>query len=371
MPRLRILADDLTGALDCAAAFGAGIPVHLAQPPAQDEAPVSIVATATRDIAPADLPAHLASCVPWLAQADIAFKKVDSLLRGNTFDELDHVARAGRFAGLALAPAFPGQGRITVEGMQCIVRDGQAPVPVDAPPMPQALAARGWTIHTGVATPALEDRLAVAWVPELRDDDGLTAVARVALGRTASRWLWAGSAGLAGALSRLMQPATSSLQGEGQAGARRIMLVSASHHPVTRSQWQALRQSRHAADCHDGAEPSRLLAQGEDYPRLIDLSPRERITAQEAASLLATQMKALAQHAPQPDELVLVGGDTLLALCQALGVQALMSHHPMNRSGWGCARMVGGRWNGLVCHTRSGAFGQAGELVEVLDTLAA
>ena len=64
MTRLRILADDLTGALDCAAAFGAGAPVHLGRPASPEAPGLDLVATATRDVPVADLPGLLAPCVP-------------------------------------------------------------------------------------------------------------------------------------------------------------------------------------------------------------------------------------------------------------------------------------------------------------------
>ena len=86
----------------------------------------------------------------------------------------------------------------------------------------------------------------------------------------------------------------------------------------------------------------------------------------QAATLLHAQSRAIAAHAPRPRTLVVVGGDTLLALCQALGATGLQSEVALPRAGWGCARMLGGRWDGLVCHTRSGAFGGPQDLLEVL-----
>ena len=126
MNDVRILADDLTGALDTAAAFTGEVPVYLDAPPTVDASPgpVSVVATATRDV-PADMLARLlAPSLAWLADADLAYKKVDSLLRGNTFAECAHVARTGGFGGIVFAPAFPKQGRVTIDGRQCIVPPG-------------------------------------------------------------------------------------------------------------------------------------------------------------------------------------------------------------------------------------------------------
>jgi uncharacterized protein YgbK (DUF1537 family) len=105
------------------------------------------------------------------------------------------------------------------------------------------------------------------------------------------------------------------------------------------------------------------------YPALIDLSASQRIAPDQAAALLHIQTQAIAVHAPRPRTLVVVGGDTLLALCHALGATGLKSEVALDRPGWGCARMLGGRWDGLVCHTRSGAFGGPQDLLEVLASV--
>ncbi|HMZ02834.1 MAG TPA: four-carbon acid sugar kinase family protein, partial [Burkholderiaceae bacterium] len=120
---VRILADDLTGALDSATAFiglpsVAGVPVVLdaAGPWPDAAARVAAVSTGSRDAPLADLPGLLDAAWVWLGSADIAFKKVDSLLRGNTFDEVRLAARSGHFDRVVFAPAFPQQGRLTVGG---------------------------------------------------------------------------------------------------------------------------------------------------------------------------------------------------------------------------------------------------------------
>ena len=365
MKRLRILADDLTGALDCAAAFGAGVPVHLARPASAAAPGIDIVATATRDVPVAELAPLLSPSLPWLRDADIAFKKVDSLLRGNTFDEVDWLARHGLFDGLALVPAFPAQHRITQGGQQWWQQaDGQR-TPVAAS-IQNTLRALGWRVDTGPLPPHLREG-PVAWVPDVLGDAALDQVARCAL-HTDARWMWCGSAGLAHALARHLPtpsqaPALACTPESGP-----LMLVSASHHPVSREQWHVLRAAR-GAQCHAGEDPRTLEVDAARYPTLIDLSAAERITPEQAAALLHTQAQAIAAHAPRPRTLVVVGGDTLLALCHALGATGLQSEVALNRPGWGCARMVGGRWDGLVCHTRSGAFGGPQDLLEVLASV--
>src|SRR5690348_6218032 len=102
---LRLLADDLTGALDSAARFAtaaAPIPVTwqahaVAGPLAMD--------SGTRDLASASVALRLQPYIPMLEAGDLAFKKIDSLLRGHVALEL--AACVGRFDSCVLAPAFP------------------------------------------------------------------------------------------------------------------------------------------------------------------------------------------------------------------------------------------------------------------------
>jgi uncharacterized protein YgbK (DUF1537 family) len=302
----------------------------------------------------------LTPALDWLRSAEVAFKKVDSLLRGNTLNEVDWLARQVPFQGLALVPAFPAQQRVTEGGQQWWRQPDGSRAPVAAS-MQDSLRSRGWRVETGPTPPDVTAG-PVAWVPDVLNDEALDAVAAHAL-QAGKHWLWCGSAGLAHALARRLptrpQPAPV-LAASGQ-----VMLVSASHHPVSREQWRVLRQA-HGDHCHAGEDPRTLQIDAARYPTLIDLSATERITPEQAAALLHTQTRAIAAHAPRPRTLVVVGGDTLLALCQALGATGLQSEFALNRPGWGCARMRGGRWDGLVCHTRSGAFGGPQDLRDVL-----
>jgi D-threonate/D-erythronate kinase len=363
MKCLRILADDLTGALDCAAAFGAGVPVHLGQPASAGTNDIDIVATATRDVPVVELPALLKHSLAWLRGADVAFKKVDSLLRGNTFDEVDWLARHAPFRGLALVPAFPAQHRVTEGGQQWWQQADGARAPIAAS-IRESLQTRGWRVCTGPTPPQVQQDL-VAWVPDVLDNTDLDRVAAFVL-QTGTPWLWCGSAGLAHALRRQL-PARTQAASVAPAGGR-VMLVSASHHAVTREQWRVLRAAR-GSDCLAGEDPRSLQTRVEHYPALMDLSATHHLSPEQATALLHTQAQAIATHAPRPRTLVVVGGDTLLALCQALGATALRSQVALDRPGWGCARMVGGRWDGLVCHTRSGAFGGPQDLLEVLASV--
>jgi uncharacterized protein YgbK (DUF1537 family) len=113
-----IIADDLSGAADCAIAFaGAGrsTAVTLNASRSMGAAEVIAVDTDTRRMLPAEA-AHC-TCAAWLAQRGPGrrlYKKIDSTLRGNWAAE---VAALQPLAGLAVvATAFPATGRTVREG---------------------------------------------------------------------------------------------------------------------------------------------------------------------------------------------------------------------------------------------------------------
>ena len=70
----------------------------------------------------------------------------------------------------------------------------------------------------------------------------------------------------------------------------------------------------------------------------------------------------------------LVDGDRPVVPDAVLGVVAFAFQIYGDFSGYtdmgrGCARMLGGRWAGVVCHTRSGAFGGPQDLLDVLGSV--
>jgi D-threonate/D-erythronate kinase len=383
-PQLRILADDLTGALDSAAAFDGEVPVYLdAPPPMAAAARVSVVATATRDIAPDALDFALAPSLPWLADAAVAFKKVDSLLRGNTFAECAHVAAAGGFDRLVFAPAYPKQGRLAIGGRAVVMQPGDAgatPRPIGERSIAESFAALPAALTNKALTksaPMKALRTALT-VPDVHSDDDLLRLARGALQpASGERVLWCGSAGLAQALATVLGWRAAAAPATAAASAPCLLpyllpcvLVSASQHPVVRGQWQRLAAAEPSAVYSGRGEGLALdaaltaMQQPTFDLALLDLSPAQPLSTEQAAALLAQQIDAIAQRAPRPGTLLVIGGDTLRALCRATGAYALVARAGL-REGWGCARLVGGVWDGITCHSRSGAFGPPDDLVSM------
>ena len=369
--RIRILADDLTGALDTAAVFAGPVPVYIDRPPADQEdaaAPIAALATGTRDVAPASLPERLQAALDWLRAGTVAYKKVDSLLRGNTFAETSWIAQHGSFGLTVFAPAFPAQGRITVDDRQWIVRPDGTREGV-ATPLSEAFSA----LNRRACSSFANDGVCDTWIPEILTDADLNRVVATVENSTASP-LWCGSAGLAHALARRWQLAPDL----GSAALLPInegptVLISASFQPTLKTQWARLcadRPPTAMARYADDGEIAAALDQaragaGEVW---LDLSPAGRVSPDEAATRLAAQVARIVECLPRPGQLAVIGGDTLLALCRASGARALLAH-PAVRPGWGCARLVGGAWNGVPCYSRSGAFGGLDDLAEMIRLL--
>lgn len=351
--RWRILADDLTGALDSAAMFAgvAPVPVYLAPPADALEAaasPVQALATGTRDVLHGAMVSALQASLPWFtAPGYAAFKKVDSLLRGNSFAEVAWLLRHGGFDGVVFAPAYPAQGRFTRGGQHWVgTPHSQHPPSPEAngPSLLEVFALHGVVARLG--HDLAEGGQGQVLIPDVTSDADLAALALQARQPHAERWLWCGSAGLAQALSAQPAPTAASAI---QAGVTHV--VTASRHPVLRGQLVTL-QGLAAAGMH-----------------CADLASAEPLSAADAEDLLRQRTRQLVDTLPRPDNLVVVGGDTLLALCRAAGVQSLLAGAGP-RSGWGCARLQGGAWHGVTCYSRSGAFGAPDDLSALLALLA-
>lgn len=341
MTTLRLVADDLTGALDTAAELAAAAgPLHAYWHDGLPEAlPASAaVDTGTREASAAEATRRVARLAPMLAKGDIAFKKVDSLIRGHTLAELQAVAGFGR---CVFAPAFPGQGRITRGGYQHVQAGGVwRPV---GPDLVQALQAR-----PGLPGGALDDGITVF---DAETDAALDAIVAGARGQ---RVLWCGTAGLAGALAR-------ALPGPDAACSPRlprpVLGLFGSDQPATFEQLRACAPywAHLPEPAWHGVPPplARGLADGLALAS-VDLPPG--LPRNEAARRIGRVLHRFAAALPPPGTLLVAGGETLRGLCLALGASSL---ELQGRILPGLPRAVlrGGAWDGVTVVSKSGAFG--------------
>ncbi|SHG01008.1 Uncharacterized conserved protein YgbK, DUF1537 family [Kaistia soli DSM 19436] len=360
MTLFRLVADDLTGALDTSAQFAGlvgPVPV-LVDPKAARPGTSFAINMSCRDGEETAAIAATRDTVAALTGADIAFKKIDSLLRGHWAAELAEIVRSGLFRRVVLAPAFPAQRRMTIGGRQ-VVADATGAIKLVAEPA-TALARHGIAIATETTNPLADQGTKVLLLDATADDelDGIVARHRGAAGT-----LWCGAAGLARALAGRPVPVVASPPGS------HFVLVG-SHHHVTRRQIAAFLEHskepivRYGADVAASARAiaARLSASGRcvampDLPDGID--------GAEAARLIARRIDGLADEMPPPDVLTVVGGETFASLCAALGADRLVAMGE-SEPGIPASRMDAGRWTGVPCFSKSGAFGGEDWLVRQL-----
>jgi uncharacterized protein YgbK (DUF1537 family) len=314
-PILRLLADDLTGALDTAARF-----VPLVGPvPAvwSADIPAGTVAidSGTRDLDAPDAAVTMRRLSGVLNGADIAFKKIDSLLRGHVALELA-TCRVG-FDRAVIAPAFPFQGRITRSGRQ-LARDGD-----------------GWR-EIDVGLPLLDAETDA-------DLDAISERERSVPGRV----LWVGTGGLAGALAGRLSVPRPRLPGP-------VLALVGSDHPVTLGQLRTAGLAHHRLP---GLVPGLPAAVTVDLP---SGTPRDQ-----AIVAITRAFRSLLEKIPRPGTLFVTGGATLRALCEALGATSLIVDGEIE-PGVPTSILRGGAWDGQRIVSKSGAFGDPGLLVRLL-----
>jgi len=209
-----LIADDLTGACDAAVQFtmrglAASVMLEMDEPPAG--ARVVAVSTESRHLAEREIPPVMARVAERYRGA-VVFKKIDSVLRGNPGVEIAAALEAFGCEAAVATPAFPAMGRLVRGGRLSIGDvDVAAVLRSDAHVAPECVAtASGRVISADAASDA--------------DLDCIVAQAMSTRGRV----LWAGSAGLAGALARRWGGAA----GEAPSPAmKRVLFCIGSDHP--------------------------------------------------------------------------------------------------------------------------------------------
>ena len=336
MSRFRLLADDLSGALDSAAAF-APLPILWRPDPAL---PAAALDSGTRDAAPSAVHAALMPFAADLAGADLAIKKLDSALRGHPAPEI--AACLAGFDHAVIAPAFPVQGRITRAARQ-LVHGIDTGIDLSAD-----LAALGVPIRLrrpGDAAPAGVSLWDAASDAEL----AMVAAAGCAL---PGRVLWCGSAGLAGVLAGPASPALPRPPGP-------VLALIGTDHPATRLQLDGCL----VRPATDAAAVAALLTSGRGVAVVPGLPPG--LSRPEAATAIAARFAALLPRLPRPGTLLATGGETLRGLVRALGATHL---HVLGQLAPGVpvSVLAGGAWDGLPVISKSGGFGGPALLADLL-----
>lgn len=347
MTRVRMLADDLTGALDTAAEFvGLCGPFDViwADTPAASGSPSLAIDSGTRERSKDESVEIVGRLAPLLRDGTIAYKKVDSLLRGAWAAELGACLSTGHWASCVVAPAFDYQGRRTVDAQQYArTVDGDWHRVGDN--LLDQLRQDGIAAQRGSADTLAQGGVQVFDAESDLDLDRVVEMAR----RMPGPVLWCGSGGLAGALARNQGAAAPLVM------TRPVLGLFGSDQATTASQLAACGEATIAlAEGEGGVSVQRKLA--DDGVVLVKFALPDGLSRAEAAQRIARELTALTATLDPPGTLIVAGGETLKAVCLALGARALQV---TGRILPGLPRSVlqGGRWAGVDVISKSGAFG--------------
>lgn len=403
--RWLIVADDLTGAADCAIAFAkCGLDSVVAWGRvAHDEAMVLSIDADSRRCPPAEASERqrTALAAHWRPGTRV-YKKIDSTLRGQPAAELAALlgalsAASGYPPPLAIvAPAFPATGRVTLGGR--VIVNGVA---LEETP----LWARDHTYASAFLTDVLASAGVVAATIELHDvragvdalHGQMTAAAKRAgavvcdcgaeadLGMVAAASLrlddalWVGSAGLAAALAELVAPA-GSVRPKAPSVAGGILVVVGSLAEASRQQARTLVETglRHVAVSPDTlftgpgtAEWSaalRSLAEGlhagQDVLLEIAMAAEPNLAlGPQLADRLSLLVDAVT---PLVGAVVATGGETACAVLSRLGIHGIRLVDEVE-PGVPLGLTLGALSIPVV--TKAGAFGDAGTLRRSVDRI--
>lgn len=385
--RWAIIADDLTGAADAAAAYG---PTHSSSvildiDSAWPDAGILSINTESRYLPPADAAKAVTTAAGRaMGQHRRVFKKIDSLLRGNVGVEVAAtLARLtqGRGKGLAVvAPAFPGTGRTTLGGIVHVNGVPNTAGDFDGDTA-AALAAGGLTAEVAGTTGRTPEEIARhlrdvqergidAVVLDAVSDDDLKAIAAAAdlLDFPA---LLVGSGGLAGHIAERAERA-----GAQNAQVRlvsRTLTVIGSYSALARQQIGELvaAGAEHITLDHatlDGTAVPRLVAQAMGRTNVVlTPDPMGPVDKSQALVVAAALARATAAGIGHCDALVLTGGETATAVLKALGAGSFTVLGEIEPGV--VMSLLPGSLPLLV--TKAGAFGDAGTLARTTNFLTA
>lgn len=347
-PRIAIIADDLTGALDTSTPFalhGLRVAAPLVVKDIGDalgaNPDVIAVNTASRALgreAAASRVREVAERLLGAGRPNVIFKKIDSRLKGNIAAECGSLAQAFGFREAVIAPAVPDQERFTVGG---------------------AITGRG--IETPLAIAPFFDGLPFeVTIRDARSDADLDGIVTHYAGRW-DRILAIGARGLGGALARAMGGSAETRTPQ-LSNAEATLFAFGSADPITLAQIEALRGSVDIREAPGGMLPANEALR---LPLVLQITGQRTAPADVVAARFAEDVADYIA-ALGPANLVMGGGDTTLAILQRLGVRVLF---PVGEAAPGLPAFDIALLNGkpLHCVAKSGGFGPPDVLARLLQ----
>ncbi len=392
---LGVIADDLSGAMDTGLQFAKrGLQTWVALTAHDYSAlPVLVISSESRDEADDQIVQRVKEAARQMRDRAV-YKKIDSTLRGNPGLEITTLLRELGYTKAIVAPAFPEQERI--------VRDGQLWVrgrPLDRSELAKSLRwplasahvadilRRGTTalcaqvelqkVERGPwgLVRALDSVFGDLVVVDAVTQEHLDVIAEAIL-LSEGRWLPCGSAGLAQSwAARFGEP--DALPPSPPVVTAPALIVAGSRQRTTAQQIHHVERTRHLrvlrialsgspdADSKTLSEATRLLGEGQSVVLTTASGPFVRGNEQEVAARLGRATAALCAAVPLAG-LILTGGDVALAVCRALGIDAIELRHEIE-PGVPVGVLHGGRGDGLYVVTKAGGFGSADVLGKAVE----
>lgn len=304
MPRLLIIADDLTGALDSAVAFAnRGLLTVVARSPQylaaafRQQADIVAVSTGSRELTAIEARERMLEVISVASEfgmnrAPLVFKKVDSRLKGNVAVEVDILAAWLAVTRVVVCPAVPEQGRFVVNG----VLQGRG----IALPFPVASILSVNSNHA-VCTPDGTDKAALDRIIEdIQSED-----------------LLVGAAGAALSLASKLAPEAPMMKPIHLTSP--ALFVIGSRDPITLEQAHHLRELKQVqwVPAPNGSPKQKIKKTG--VVTVLQLTSAETsVSRKEAANTFASAASRLLAHGQK--SLLCCGGETADAILTAMGV---------------------------------------------------
>lgn len=394
-----VLADDLSGAAETAAALGSHLRPQLALWPTLPDSPSDaplVLDLDSRHLQATDAAARVRDALACVPTPEVLFKKIDSLLRGNVAAEIAPLLTPD--AIVVLTPALPQQGRTVHRG---VLLDRGVPLAetplwaLEPTPPPATIADALGRVPlraiglTDVRSPELTDVLAttagviaVCDAETQADLDALVASALTA-GRTTGRAIrFVGSSDLARALGPHLSPAAATpahpplptepgsvlyVLGTGSEAAlvQTDLLLAGSdavHHGLTSQELVEAGRQPDAATAYGELLASELAT----HSVVLQVNASKGAAAgEDIVAGLAHLVSATLKAAPDwPVRLMLTGGQTARAVLDILGcgrLDLVSEIHP------GAVLMTTG--TGWLVATRPGSHGDRDSLLTIHHAL--
>ncbi len=419
MPKLLVIADDLTGASDTGVQFAKkGIPVLVVTgikrgaPALSAGHQVIVVNTESRHLAPGKAAQRVREAVVQGIEAGVThfYKKTDSSLRGNIGSELEALMVASGRGLLPFIPAFPKLGRTTREGFQYIddkrlhqtvfARDPREPIADSF--IPAIIKHQTWIktrilTKTEISSPASVkfDEEGI-YVLDATTDDDLRLVGELLKTKNLLQ-ATAGSSGFAEVLPDLLEFEKQTVEHVYEPG--RMLVVSGSVNEVSLKQlafaeargFAAVTLSPEVLLAEDGARSAqtrqtilriveldqqqkavilRTTEKAEDLELYLDPGQERGLDLTQIHQLIVRNMGEITGQVLERTSfrsLIVFGGDTLLAIARARGWSDLLPQDELLPGV--VASRVSADMKAPLLITKAGGFGSEDVLIRIKDML--